>query len=560
MNAWTVFDDGVSGADSVVNLKGILIRGMALNNDAGGLTCEAIIQDAAGDWFVSDDTALVLANTTTAISATTTTWWAIDAPVIGTAINPTGPGTPDLSSVLGGGLNFTAGTNGWLGIEALTFTDVQPKALPFGTPSDGAVDVPVDQVLSWTAYIDANSYTVDSYDVYITDVFDPDPNFVGVTAANEAGLTHDPAADFDNGTPYAWRVDTNISEYAGPITGNVQSFTTAVANPAPVIVPLDNVITAIDFLPADLSAVVTDASEPPNVAFVEWTLLDDDVTYPAGAVASVSDTTSDLYAPTATFTTDTAGVYLVELTVNDLGGKSASRIVHIDVQADACAATAIDPNFAGYNPMDFDFNCVVDIADLAAFALQWLDDITLTDQVPGWPGTYVHLPFANGLVNGGFEDDGPIDGYGDFVKGWWQAGTPTLVTGANVYEGTYAVELGDIDGLSCLTPLEGFYTLPAGNHSVTFRYKGDLSELVIALGGAMGQDLAPTDGADGALVNSAVAGYETQWVVENATVASYTLYEVRFTVDTEATGSFYIGGTGTGIGYLDDFRIVQNSH
>ncbi|MHC5000827.1 MAG: hypothetical protein ACYTE1_08440, partial [Planctomycetota bacterium] len=111
MNAWTVFDDGVSGADSVVNLKGILIRGMALNNDAGGLTCEAIIQDAAGDWFVSDDTALVLANTTTAISATTTTWWAIDAPVIGTAINPTGPGTPDLSSVLGGGLNFTAGTN-----------------------------------------------------------------------------------------------------------------------------------------------------------------------------------------------------------------------------------------------------------------------------------------------------------------------------------------------------------------------------------------------------------------------------------------------------------------
>jgi hypothetical protein len=37
---------------------------------------------------------------------------------------------------------------------------------------------------------------------------------------------------------------------------------------------------------------------------------------------------------------------------------------------------------AGYNAADYDRNCVVDLADLSAFARQWLDDIRLTEAVP----------------------------------------------------------------------------------------------------------------------------------------------------------------------------------
>lgn len=57
---------------------------------------------------------------------------------------------------------------------------------------------------------------------------------------------------------------------------------------------------------------------------------------------------------------------------------------------------------------------------------------------------------------------------------------------------------------------------------------------MINLKGSMGEDLAPTDSSDVALVNSAVVGYEDFWI-----------------------GISTAAGT---TGYFDNFELVHNSH
>ena len=555
-NAWTIFDDGVSGADSVADLKSVEIV-FGPSDGTPSSPIEVIIQDAAGDWFVSDITVASGSNTTVAFSAVATSWRTIATPVLGTAIVPGVAGTPDLSSVLGGGVNYLAGTGsqGAIRIDSMTFSDVEIAAMPFGTPLNGAVNVPIAQILSWTDYVDPDVTTLEGYDVYF------DPNEALVTAGNASVLvspygtqgtatTYDP--DLDPEETYFWRIDPVVDFGTDPnvLEGAVWSFTTVGLAPE---IELNSVVTTSALLPTDLSATVTDASDPPDVASVQWTLLADDFDYPAGAVASVTDTTSDLYAPTATFTTDTEGTYKVKLTVNDLSGNSDEAIAQIDVFDDACTAAGSAPSWAGWNPMDLDFNCVVNVADFAIFALQWMDDITLKAQetyasVPGY------LPMSNGIVNGNLET-------GD-LTGWWPAGTVAV----EMVDGSYALAITDAaSGVSSYNYTNGnFYDLPVGNHSLKFRYKNDAAaQYVIGLFRGMGQDPAPTDGSGTPLVNSTTTGYETMWIIETASVASYVQYEIQFTVDTEELGDFYIANASPGstaTGYFDDFELVLNSH
>jgi hypothetical protein len=416
----------------------------------------------------------------------------------------------------------------WNNYGASVFIDdVSIIAAPLSpTPWNGAVDVPIDQVLSWTAYFDPNvpgTYTVDSYDVYMTDVFDPDPNFTGVTAANETGLTHAPTLAWS--TDYAWRVDTNISEYAGPISGNVKTFTTA--SSVPVITEFDNEITTSALLPADLAATVTDLDT--NLAGVIWQVVVDDI-YPAGATASVTDTSGgDFYAPTATFTTDTEGIYFVKLTVWDAAGNSAVRLAQIDVYDDACLAASVTPGFA-YNGYDLNYNCIVDLSDFAQFALAWMDDRTLDTQATGW--VFGPVPVINGVPNGNLET-GTVDGW---ISATWGSTSITNV-GADVYEGSFAATF-DSNNQGATT---GALALPVGTgHTITFRYKGDIATV------ATGFDAISTAGIT-----------ITSPVVISGPVASYTLYTVTFDVTTEGAGYFFVwasDGLG-GNGYVDDVRL-----
>ena len=97
--------------------------------------------------------------------------------------------------------------------------------------------------------------------------------------------------------------------------------------------------------------------------------------------ASVTKTNSDLYAPTADFTTDYIGTYEVQLTATDADDQEDSDTVQITVVTDACAAAQLDINWNGFNYYDRDQDCDVDLLDFAPFAAEWLDDRSLTGQI-----------------------------------------------------------------------------------------------------------------------------------------------------------------------------------
>ena len=124
-NAWTVF-----GGDSVTDLQTVSFSWGAVST-SGNLLAEALIQDANGDWFVSDDVVADTAGSTCSIDATTTTWRTSSAPVIGTPLTIGAAGTPDLSQVKGGGFHTVGvGVGGQTRLDTLTFTGVpEPSSL-----------------------------------------------------------------------------------------------------------------------------------------------------------------------------------------------------------------------------------------------------------------------------------------------------------------------------------------------------------------------------------------------------------------------------------------------
>jgi hypothetical protein len=141
-----------------------------------------------------------------------------------------------------------------------------------------------------------------------------------------------------------------------------------------VDIPVNNFVTWLDNLPeTGLTATVNDFGEGDILlGDIDWTILN-----PPVGTHSVTDTSSDPLVPTASFTTDTAGVYTIQLTATDGLGQSDSDTVTINVTADACEAAQAVSGFS-FNYYDTDQDCDVDTADLAAFAAQWLDDVSLT--------------------------------------------------------------------------------------------------------------------------------------------------------------------------------------
>ena len=104
LNAWTVFND-----DHVKDLRSIVFEWSA-KSSSYNMEAHAVIKDAKGCWFVSDDKVVDVAFTKQVIDAAKTTWRKLTAePVIGKVLSIGDAGKPDLSKVYGGGL-YTSGT------------------------------------------------------------------------------------------------------------------------------------------------------------------------------------------------------------------------------------------------------------------------------------------------------------------------------------------------------------------------------------------------------------------------------------------------------------------
>ena len=234
---------------------------------------------------------------------------------------------------------------------------------------------------------DPNIVSVGNYDVYFRTT---EPNDLTDTpvSTNQAGKSWiiTPALAYD--TTYYWRVDTRVTWDSNDFTG---AGLTAImkgqewqfkTNPEymPPVLTFDNVRTALPILPANLAASVTENTLP--ITSVAFTLLTDDVEYPAGAIASVTDTTTDPNNPTATLTTDKVGKYKVKLAISD-GTTAVEKIAEVMVYATTCEARkAITPPAWAANYYDRDSDCLVELSDLKVFVQNWLNNTGMTAAMP----------------------------------------------------------------------------------------------------------------------------------------------------------------------------------
>jgi hypothetical protein len=239
---------------------------------------------------------------------------------------------------------------------------------------------------------DPNIVSVGNYDVYFRTT---EPNDLTDTpiSANQAGKSWnipDPGLDYN--TTYYWRVDTRVTwdsnEFTGAgltaiMKGQEWTFKTKPYYQAPTVT-FSNVRTALTFVPtATLSASIDDNTLA--ITSAVFTLLTDDVEYPAGADATLTPASPmDLEAPTATLTTDLTGKYKVKLVISDGTPEgTVEKIAGVDVYANGCLArkAVTSPAWAA-NYYDRDGDCLVDVTtgDLSDFVAAWLDDNGLKSQ------------------------------------------------------------------------------------------------------------------------------------------------------------------------------------
>lgn len=135
-------------------------------------------------------------------------------------------------------------------------------------PVHRAIQVPVDQVLSWDAPNDPNVAVVFGYDVYL------DPNETYVTngassvrkADNQPGTFLDPAENLLFNTQYFWRVDANVklndpNQIERVVPGTVWTFTTESSAPEITQQPVSAVVSAGDEV---VFTVAVDSIFPPS--------------------------------------------------------------------------------------------------------------------------------------------------------------------------------------------------------------------------------------------------------------------------------------------------------
>ena len=104
-----------------------------------------------------------------------------------------------------------------------------------------------------------------------------------------------------------------------------------------------------------------------------------------GKTVTVTKTSTDPLAPTASFFADTAGDYTVTITASDDGGtqgvQTSSDTLIVRVAPNACDG-AISWGDGYYDSGDFDSDCDVDLNDFAVFASDWLADSSIAGTAP----------------------------------------------------------------------------------------------------------------------------------------------------------------------------------
>ena len=257
-------------------------------------------------------------------------------------------------------------------------------------PANGNTMVDATQYVggvSWDASTDPNILSISQFDVYWSV---GDPNLLDVVPVNNGtSTTFAPTPAIDVETTYYWRVDTHLTWDANDISddgsldqivpGPVWTFTTLPANVAPSVDAGPDIWTATEFLPAIITGNVLDING--NNDNIVWTIIDSP---DPNANAGITDTTNDASSEsqTAGFTTDTVGIYVIELTATDTQAESASDTMQISVSATPCDAVQAAPNWPGFNVYDNDQDCDVDIVDFVAWLQSWLDNRNLVGTAP----------------------------------------------------------------------------------------------------------------------------------------------------------------------------------
>ena len=289
---------------------------------------------------------------------------------------------------------------------------------PSPADDDGTL-VSIDQVLSWNAALDPTTsrpftsirkhYIMSNFNnepgdpnlYYMAEV---DAETISATDPNIVETAQYPLTGslaLENGRVYKWQIIEGMANGGGVyppedtdnnIVGPEWTFETEPAYYAPEIA-LQNIITTLDIVaeaPVDISAAVTKNTADLTSASVS--LVTDDFQFPAAAVYTFVDTTTDYQNPTATFATDIAGSYIIKVSATDTEGTTVDKYSEITIFEDGCAAKK-DGRSSGWeqNHFDMDGDCDVDIADFAVVAAQWMADSSLTAS-ESYAGSILYVP------------------------------------------------------------------------------------------------------------------------------------------------------------------------
>ena len=172
-------------------------------------------------------------------------------------------------------------------------------------------------------------------------------------------------------TTYYWQVDSYIygSPTGDPIEGDVFKFDVTNDFPPTVVIDTPNTVTWGN-QPVQLNATVSDTGT--SALTITWTANNPGAVFTPGP---------DVEDPVVTINPATfpATVTLTCSIKDTLNPQTNTDTVDLVVYADSCQAARQGAGQAAVYPMDIAAPyCVMDIADLAAMALDWMTDYTLT--------------------------------------------------------------------------------------------------------------------------------------------------------------------------------------
>ena len=272
-------------------------------------------------------------------------------PVSVTFTSPTTPPTTEIRVLVGSDTSYGfADPSDWgaVRIDDVTLCTTDAVAAQ-PDPADGATVASACQTaLSW------ETCAAGTFNVYLAEGVANDPNNPPVWGSPIAtGVTTDTVAvTLANNKNYVWRVD-------GAAAGAVWSFSTGDVAPE-VGAGNAQYLVLGETASLDGSLICDDGNSSP-VTYL-WTVD------PAGPVIA-SDTSL-----VTTATIAAAGSYTFTLTATDGATNAGSDTVTVNVYDDACAAALADP--ADYTALfdgDITGDCLVNLNDFAAMAIDWLD-------------------------------------------------------------------------------------------------------------------------------------------------------------------------------------------